>query len=131
MMAVDQKSPVPVRTETPGAVAAKIVDGTTPAQQLSVDSTGKIAAKASDGAGNALTSTLESGRRAMDVSLVPSSKSVQLFDQPYDSIAVTYPNATTEVYTTYLGGLSGAQVQVVTVSYVDASKNELLSVVRT
>ena len=57
--------------------------------------------------------------------------SVQLFTLPYDSIAASYPNATTEIYQTYLGGLSGTPQQTVTVTYVDSTKNELVSVLRT
>jgi hypothetical protein len=57
--------------------------------------------------------------------------SVQLFTKPYDSIAASYPTPTTEIYKTYLGGLSGVLQQTVTVTYVDSTKNELVSVVRT
>jgi hypothetical protein len=57
--------------------------------------------------------------------------SVQLFTLPYDSIAASYPNSTTEIYQTYLGGLSGTLQQTATVIYTDATKNKLVSVVRT
>jgi hypothetical protein len=57
--------------------------------------------------------------------------SVQLFTLPYDAIAASYPNSTTEIYQTYLGGLSGALQQTATVIYTDATKNKLVSVVRT
>jgi hypothetical protein len=57
--------------------------------------------------------------------------SVQLFTLPYDSISAAYPTAITEVYKTYVGGLSGTLQQTVTVTYVDSTKNELVSVVRT
>jgi len=49
----------------------------------------------------------------------------------FDSIGVTYPNSTTEVYSYYLGGLSGTLEATVTVIYTDSTKANLLSVVRT
>lgn len=60
-----------------------------------------------------------------------SIKSVQLFNEPYDSIGVTYPFTNVEVYTSYVGGLSGATQQIVTVTYTDSTKMTLTSVVRT
>jgi hypothetical protein len=59
------------------------------------------------------------------------SKSIGLFDLPYDSIAATYPSATVENYQSYLGGLSGTPVQLVVVTYTDSTKNFITSVVRT
>lgn len=55
-------------------------------------------------------------------SLVPAS---------YDSIAVTYPSAVTEVYTYKAGGLSGDTVATITVTYSTSAKEILVSVVRT
>ncbi len=46
----------------------------------------------------------------------------------YDSIAVTYPTPTSEVYTY---SLNSVQVGVVTVTYVDSTKEQVSSVVRT
>jgi len=57
--------------------------------------------------------------------------SVGLFTLPYDSIAAAYPSSTVETYQSYLGGLSGTPVQLITVTYVDATKNVMQSVVRT
>jgi hypothetical protein len=57
--------------------------------------------------------------------------SVQLFSLPYDSIAATYPTPTQEIYSTYIGGLSGTLVQTATVNYTDSTKNFILNVVRT
>lgn len=62
---------------------------------------------------------------------VDISKSIGLFDLPYDSIAATYPSATVENYQSYLGGLSGTPVQLVVVTYTDSTKNFITSVVRT
>ena len=53
-----------------------------------------------------------------------------IFTLNYDTIKVTYPNTTTEVYTSYVGGLSGSLQQTATVVYVDATKVQLTSVVR-
>lgn len=49
---------------------------------------------------------------------------------PYDYVAVTYPTATTEVYTTKSGGSSGSIQQVVTITYVDSTKASISSVAR-
>lgn len=48
----------------------------------------------------------------------------------FDALSATYPDAITEVYTYYNGGLTGTVVAVVTVVYTDASKNNVTSVVR-
>lgn len=45
----------------------------------------------------------------------------------YDSVYVTYPTSTTEVYTSKNGG---AVQEVVTVTYSDSTKLQLVSVVR-
>jgi hypothetical protein len=52
---------------------------------------------------------------------------LQLFNKPYDTGATTYPSSTQEVYTTYVGGLTGTPVQQVTINYTDATKNNLLN----
>lgn len=51
-----------------------------------------------------------------------------LITEPFDFIGVAYPSTTVETYTYKLGGAGGALVGVVTVSYVDATKNQLLTV---
>lgn len=56
--------------------------------------------------------------------------SVQLFTRPYDAITATKPSATVEVYTTRVGGISGAIQEVVTVTYEDASKEFVTTVER-
>jgi len=45
-----------------------------------------------------------------------------------DHIAVTYPNTVTEIYTYKDGGASGTVLKTITVVYVTASKDDLLSV---
>ena len=49
--------------------------------------------------------------------------------QPYDAIDASEPSAAVEVYEYYAGGLSGTLVQTITVTYTDASKETLVSVV--
>jgi hypothetical protein len=46
----------------------------------------------------------------------------------FDEIQAAYPTSTTEIYTY---SLDGSQVAIVTVTYSNASKNQVLSVVRT
>ncbi len=53
----DYPSSLPIRTETSGDAAVKIVDGTITSQALSVDSSGKVTTKINDGAGNSLASS--------------------------------------------------------------------------
>lgn len=65
----DYNSSLPVRTENNGDIVAKIADGTTPSQQLSVDASGRIIVKLDDGSGNLITSQASGGQRALDVGL--------------------------------------------------------------
>lgn len=65
----DFNSSLPVRTELPGDVVAKIADATTPSQQLAVDASGRITTKMQDGAGNAVTSQVNGAQRALDVGI--------------------------------------------------------------
>src|SRR5438445_333220 len=65
----DFNSSLPVRTESPGDVIAKIADATVPSQQLAVDSSGRITSKLNDGAGNSLTSQTNGGQQALDVGI--------------------------------------------------------------
>lgn len=53
----DYNSSLPVRTENPGDVIAKIADANTPSQQLAVDASGAIIAKMEASNGDALTAT--------------------------------------------------------------------------
>ena len=53
-----------------------------------------------------------------------------LIPTKYDAIIVSYPNAATEVYAFKTGGIKGTQVSSVTVSYTDATKEDLVAVVR-
>ena len=54
----DYNSSLPIRTESNGDAAVKLVDGTITSQALTIDSAGRIITKNQDGAGNALTSQL-------------------------------------------------------------------------
>lgn len=65
----DFNSSLPVRTENNGDVAAKIVDGTTPSQTLTVDAAGKITVKLDDAAGTGLTSQANGAQQALDVGI--------------------------------------------------------------
>lgn len=65
----DYNSSLPVRTESPGDIASKIVDATVPSQGLAVDSSGLIGAKTYSGSGTSITST----GSALDVNLKTSS----------------------------------------------------------
>lgn len=50
--------------------------------------------------------------------------------EKYDSLAKANTSATVETFTYFLGGLSGTLVATVVVTYVDATKNDIVSVVR-
>lgn len=65
----DFDSSLPVRTQNPGDVAAKIVDATTPSQGLAIDASGKIASKLDDASGNGITSQTNGAQRALDVGI--------------------------------------------------------------
>jgi len=65
----DFNSSLPIRTELPGDVIAKIADATTPSQQLAVDASGRITTKMTDGAGTAITSQANGAQRALDVGI--------------------------------------------------------------
>lgn len=55
-------------------------------------------------------------------------QTIQLFTKPYDSITVTYPSGTQEVYASRVGGIGGTVQQTATVNYVDSTKANLLNV---
>ena len=59
-----------------------------------------------------------------------TSGSTSIYTIPFDYVGVTYPNATTEVYTTRIGGSGGSIQEVITVVYTDSTKANLLSVAR-
>lgn len=62
--------------------------------------------------------------------LSASSLSQGIYTLPFDYVGAAYPNATTEVYTTRVGGASGSIQEVVTVTYSDSSKENLVSIGR-
>ena len=49
----------------------------------------------------------------------------------WDAVSATYPDAVTEVYSFYSGGLTGDLQATVTVIYSNASKTDLVSAVKT
>lgn len=65
----DFDSSLPVRTQSPGDVIAKLADATTPSQQLAIDAAGKITVKLDDAAGNGITSTTIGPKQALDVNV--------------------------------------------------------------
>jgi hypothetical protein len=48
-----------------------------------------------------------------------------------DAMAASYPTSTEEIYQFYNGGLEGTLLATITVTYTDATKLEIQSVVRT
>jgi hypothetical protein len=94
----DFDSSLPIRTQNPGDVASKIVDANIPSQGLEVDVNGKISTKISDAAGNGLTSTLVSGKQALDVRVAEginvevdlnhADDSVEVFQASHDNLNV-------------------------------------------
>ena len=54
-----------------------------------------------------------------------------LITKPYDSIVVTYPTTSSEVYTFKSGGISGTTIAILTVTYTDTTKENLSTVVKT
>jgi len=62
---------------------------------------------------------------------VYSRLSNALVQEQHDAITVAYPSSTVEVFSYKLGGVSGTLVATVTVTYVNSSKKDISSVVRT
>lgn len=73
-----------------------------------------------DSEGNDVTST----------NPLPVTSIGSLLDVSYDYIGVAYPTTTTEVYTYKDGGSGGTTVATITVTYSDATKEQLTSVER-
>ena len=65
----DFSSSLPIRTETNGDVAIKLVDGTITSQTASIDSSGSQKSRISDPSGNVVTSGAQGTQRALDVEL--------------------------------------------------------------
>lgn len=53
-----------------------------------------------------------------------------LVPESFDFVGATYPDTVTEVFTYRTGGASGTVVAIVTLVYVDATKDLILSVTR-
>lgn len=70
--------------------------------------------------------TFDNGKDATRTTTVSGT----LVTEQFDSVGVDYPSDSVEVYTYYQGGLAGAVVATVTVTYTDNTKTSLDSVVR-
>lgn len=85
-----------------------------------------------DKMGNDIDTTVDSsGKNRLAVDSEVTVNTVQLFTLPFDTISAAYPTSSQEVYTSYLGGLSGTLQQTVTVNYTDSTKNLIQNVLRT
>lgn len=69
-------------------------------------------------------------RLAVDAEVNVEVNSIALFTKPYDAIVSSYPSGTQEQYQSKIGGISGTNVQLVTVNYTDASKNLIANAFR-
>jgi hypothetical protein len=63
----DFSSSIPTRTESNGDIVAFLADGTINTQLLTIDASGRITVKLTDGTGNAITSQVNGAQRALDV----------------------------------------------------------------
>lgn len=77
---------------------------------------------------NYFSSTTVGSKVGLDVAV---TNNVQLFTKQYDTITVLYPTLVTDEYKSRVGGVSGSIQETVTVTYTDATKNDITSVVRT
>lgn len=68
--------------------------------------------------------SVDNSGRVLVTGMQPSNS---IYTISYDSVYVTYPTSTTEVYTSKNGG---AVQEVVTVTYSDSTKLQLVSIVR-
>lgn len=123
-------APLPSRLDA-GQVLQGSFDETT--GRLRTDAEATIVNAEIDVELNSLTDSVAIGDldgNLLEINPDGSANTIQLnslIDFKFDSIYPTYPSATVEVYT-YRN--NGNIVGVVTVSYVDSSKNELISIVR-
>jgi hypothetical protein len=78
---------------------------------------------------NLLSSTTVGAKVGLDVSVVRDPTTVA-FTKPYDAITAAFPSATQEVYSSRVGGISGTVQEVITVNYVDATKEDITDISR-
>jgi hypothetical protein len=52
---------------------------------------------------------------------------IQLLDRPYDSGTEANPTTVQQIFTTYVGGLTGTPVQRVTLNFVDATRENMIN----
>lgn len=100
----DFNSSLPVRTQTNGDVAVKVVDGTVVSNALTVDSSGRVTVKLDDSTGLGITSTLIGSKQSLDVNVanttaIPISGTVTTINA-----SVSNTGATPPAQATYIGG---------------------------
>lgn len=106
------------RLRVDAEVTATIVD---PFEVIISDTNDSI--RIGDGAGNKVAVNPDGSTNSRTINT--------LITTPFDYIAASYPNATTEVYTYKFGGSGGSLVGTVTVVYQDSTKNLITSVAKT
>lgn len=79
---------------------------------------------------DAVTGSDGKNRLAVDAEVNVEVNSIALFTKPYDAIVAAYPSGTQETYQSKVGGVSGTNVQLVTVNYTDSSKNLIANAFR-
>jgi hypothetical protein len=91
-------------------------------------------ARTSSGTPENVTATDVGTKRGLDVNMVGGSVTTSLGgllgSLSYDFIAVTYPDAITEVFTYKTGGSGGSTVAVITVVYTSITKDYVLTVTK-
>lgn len=94
----DSASSLPIRTQSNGDAAVKIVDGTITSQALAVDSAGRLTTKMQDGAGNAVTSQVNGAQRALDVGIDVAGVQIdpRLAEGAVTTAAPTYTTGTNQ-----------------------------------
>lgn len=70
----------------------------------------------------------EVGTQVSSTNPFPVKQMNTLVTVNYDFVGVTYPTDTTEIFTFKIGGSGGTVVSVVTVTYTDSTKCDILSV---
>lgn len=77
-----------------------------------------------------VTLTTVGPNNGLDTNIIGGNIKVSntLITESFDYITASYPSSTVEVYTYRTGGISGSIVGVITVTYSDATKDNLTSV---
>lgn len=98
----DFDSSLPIRTQTNGDVAVKIVDGTVVSNALTVDSSGKVTVKLDDAAGTGITSTLIASKQSLDVNVanttpIPVTGTITAVNSSVSATGATPPSDATYI----------------------------------